>query len=196
LFSGIIEAVGKLGAVVAAGGGTRLKVSSPFPALELGESVCVSGVCLTVIASDKQSFEVDVSPETLRRSRFATLKSGDHVNLERSLRLGDRLSGHLVFGHVDGVGRLVSMTVDGDSRLCRFEAPEAISRYLIEKGSIAVDGVSLTVFSCEGPRFSVSIIPHTARVTTLGNLRPGDEVNLESDMIARYLEKLAAPYVG
>jgi riboflavin synthase len=151
---------------------------------------------LTVIASDKESFEVDVSPETLRRSRFATLKSGDGVNLERSLRLGDRLSGHLVFGHVDGVGRLVSMTVDGDSRLCRFEAPETISRYLVEKGSIAVDGVSLTVFSCEGFGFSVSIIPHTARVTTLGSLRPGDEVNLESDMIARYLEKLAAPYVG
>ncbi len=196
MFSGIVEAVRKIGAVVAAGGGARLTIASPFTGLELGESVCVSGVCLTVIPSDKESFEVDVSPETLRRSRFATLKSGDEVNLERSLRLGDRLSGHLVFGHVDGVGRLASITADGDSRLCRFEAPEAISRYLVEKGSIAVDGVSLTVFRCEGLGFSVSIIPHTARVTTLGNLRPGDEVNLESDMIARYVEKLAAPYVG
>jgi riboflavin synthase len=195
LFSGIIEAVGQIGAVAIAGGGARLTIASPFTGLELGESVCVSGVCLTVIASDKESFEVGVSPETLRRSRFATLKSGDDVNLERSLRLGDRLSGHLVFGHVDGVGRLASITVDGDSRLCRFEAPEAISRYLVEKGSIAVDGVSLTVFSCQVLSFSVSIIPHTARVTTLGNLRPGDEVNLESDMIARYVEKLAAPYV-
>jgi riboflavin synthase len=196
LFSGIVEGVGKIGAVVAAGGGTRLAIASPFTGLEVGESVCVSGVCLTVIASDKGSFEVDVSPETLRRSRFAALKSGDEVNLERSLRWGDRLSGHLVFGHVDGVGRLASITVDGDSRLCRFEAPETISRYLVEKGSIAVDGVSLTVFLCEGLSFSVSIIPHTARVTTLGNLRPGDEVNLESDMIARYVEKLAAPYGG
>jgi riboflavin synthase len=194
LFSGIVEAVGKVDAVVAAGGGTRLTIAAPFAGLALGESVCVSGVCLTVIASGRGSFDVEVSPETLRRSRFAALKSGDDVNLERSLRLGDRLSGHLVFGHVDGVGRLDSVTVDGDSLLCRFEAPEAISRYLVDKGSIAVDGVSLTVFRCASRSFSVSIIPHTARVTTLGNLRPSDEVNLESDMIARYVEKLAAPY--
>jgi riboflavin synthase len=117
------------------------------------------------------------------------------VNLERSLRLGDRLSGHLVFGHVDGVGRLASVTLEGDSRLCRFEVPPSIVRYLVEKGSIAVDGVSLTVFHCENGGFSSSIIPHTANVTTLGHLRPGDRVNLESDMIARYVEQLSSPYV-
>ncbi len=178
-----------------AGGATRLTIAAQFAGLALGESVCVSGVCLTVIASSEESFDVEVSPETLRRSRLATLKTGDDVNLERSLRLGDRLSGHLVFGHVDGVGRLSSIAIDGDSRLCRFEAPETVSRYLVEKGSIAVDGVSLTVFNCTDGGFSVSIIPHTAGVTTLGNLRPGEEVNLESDMIARYLEKLASPYV-
>jgi riboflavin synthase len=194
LFSGIVEAVGKIGAIAAAGGGTRLTIAAPFAGLAIGESVCVSGVCLTVVDSAKGSFDVEVSPETLRRSRFAALKPGDDVNLERSLRLGDRLSGHLVFGHVDGVGRLASVDVDGDSTLCRFEAPEEICRYLVEKGSIAVDGVSLTVFRCEDRGFSVSIIPHTARVTTLGNLLPGDDVNLESDMIARYVEKLAAPY--
>lgn len=194
MFSGIIEAVGRIRAVAAAGGGTRLTIAAPFAGLALGESVCVSGVCLTAVAATADCFEVEVSPETLRRSKLQTLKAGDDVNLERSLRLGDRLSGHLVFGHVDGIGRLASVTPEGDSYLCRFEVPEAIFRYLVEKGSIAVDGVSLTVFGCEHHAFSVAIIPHTAIITTLGKLRPGDEVNLESDMIARYVEKLAAPY--
>jgi riboflavin synthase len=195
LFSGIVEAVGRIQEIEAAPGSTRLRVAAPFSGLSLGESVCVSGVCLTVVFVSADSFDVEVSAETLRRSRFATLQTGDPVNLERSLRLGDRLSGHLVFGHVDGVGRLASVTFEGDSRLCRFEVPDSITRYLVEKGSIAVDGVSLTVFHCENGSFSSSIIPHTANVTTLGNLRPGDRVNLESDMIARYVEQLSSPYV-
>jgi riboflavin synthase len=195
LFSGIVVAVGRIREVVASPGGARLVIAAPFTGLALGESVCVSGVCLTVVASSVECFEVEVSAETLRRSRIAALKAGDGVNLERSLRLGDRLSGHLVFGHVDGVGRLISVTPEGDSRLSRFEVPEEISRYLVEKGSIAVDGVSLTVFRCENRSFSASIIPHTANVTTLGSLQPGDQVNLESDAIARYVEKLASPYL-
>jgi riboflavin synthase len=195
LFSGIVEAVGRIQEIEAAPGSTRLRVAAPFSGLSLGESVCVSGVCLTVVVVSIDSFDVEVSAETLRRSRFAALQTGDPVNLERSLRLGDRLSGHLVFGHVDGVGRLASVTLEGDSRLCRFEVPDSIVRYLVEKGSIAVDGVSLTVFQCESGGFSSSIIPHTANVTTLGKLRPSDRVNLESDMIARYVEQLSSPYV-
>ncbi len=195
MFSGIVEAVGRIQEIEATPGSTRLRVAAPFSGLSLGESVCVSGVCLTVVFVSADSFDVEVSAETLRRSRFAALQTGDPVNLERSLRLGDRLSGHLVFGHVDGVGRLASVTLEGDSRLCRFEVPGSIARYLVEKGSIAVDGVSLTVFHCESGGFSSSIIPHTADVTTLGTLRPGDRVNLESDMIARYVEQLSSPYV-
>jgi riboflavin synthase len=194
LFSGIVEAVGRIREIDVGGGGTRLRIAAAFSGLALGESVCVSGVCLTVVAASAEFFDVEVSPETLRRSRFAAVKTGDPVNLERSLRLGDRLSGHLVFGHVDAVGRLASITIEGDSRLCRFEVPDSIERYLVEKGSIAVDGVSLTVFHCESGGFSSSIISHTANVTTLGRLRPGDPVNLESDMIARYVERLALPY--
>jgi riboflavin synthase len=194
VFSGIVEAIGRVGAIAAVPSGARVSLESPFDALALGESICVSGVCLTVIAFSQRSFDVDVSAETLRRSKLGRLSVGAPVNLERSLRLGDRLSGHLVFGHVDGVGRLTSKEAEGDSVVCRFEAPTAVARYLVEKGSVAVDGVSLTVFDCSESQFSVAVIPHTAEVTTLGHLRPGDEVNLESDMLARYVEKLAAPY--
>lgn len=194
MFSGIVEAVGEIRRAEKGASGLRLSVGAPFGDLALGESVCVSGVCLTVVETASGVFAVDVSPETLRRSKFERVRPGDSVNLERSLRLGDRLSGHLVFGHVDGVGSVVSITPEGGSALYEFEAPEATSRYLVEKGSVAVDGVSLTVFHCRDRSFSVAVIPHTAQVTTLGRLRPGDSVNLESDMIAKYVEKLAGPY--
>ncbi|MBI2962687.1 MAG: riboflavin synthase [Deltaproteobacteria bacterium] len=194
MFSGIVEAVGAIRRAEQEASGWRLWVGASLGALALGESVCVSGVCLTVVEAGLDAFAVDVSPETLRRSKLGQIRTGDAVNLERSLRLGDRLSGHLVFGHVDGVGRVLGITPEGASAIYRFEAPEAISRYLVEKGSVAVDGVSLTVFHCRERSFSVAVIPHTAHVTTLGRLRPGDAVNLESDMIARYVEKLAAPY--
>jgi len=194
VFSGIVEAIGRVREAVTTAAATRLAIEAPFEALVLGESICVSGVCLTVVDISRGGFGVDVSLETLRRSKLSRLHSGSAVNLERSLRLGDRLSGHLVFGHVDGVGTLASSTPDGDSLLCRFAAPETVARYLVEKGSVAVDGVSLTVFRCDDRGFSVAVIPHTAQVTTLGGLRPGDEVNLESDMIARYVEKLASAY--
>jgi len=194
VFSGIVEAIGRVREAVKTAAGTRLAIEAPFEALVLGESICVSGVCLTVVDISRGGFGVDVSLETLRRSKLSRLHSGSAVNLERSLRLGDRLSGHLVFGHVDGVGTLASSTPDGDSLLCRFSAPETVARYLVEKGSVTVDGVSLTVFRCDDGGFSVAVIPHTAQVTTLGGLQPGDEVNLESDMIARYVEKLASAY--
>jgi riboflavin synthase len=194
VFSGIIEAVGRVREASARPAGKRLSIEAPFDRLAIGESVCVSGVCLTVTATSPGFFDADVSPETLRRSTLGRLGAGSEVNLERSLRLGDRLSGHLVFGHVDGIGRLIAARPEGESALYEFEAAESVSRYLVEKGSVAVDGVSLTVFGCEDRRFSVALIPHTAQVTTLGKLEPGVTVNLESDVIAKYIEKLTAPY--
>jgi riboflavin synthase len=195
VFSGIVEALGEVRGTVPAAGGLRLSIGARLEGLALGESVCVSGVCLTVVAASGGGFDADVSAETLRRSKLGQLRQGDMVNLERSLRLGDRLGGHLVFGHVDGTGRLRAVTPEGESALFEFEAPETVSRYLVEKGSVAVDGVSLTVFRCKEKAFSTAVIPHTARVTTIGRLRPGDEINLESDMIAKYVETLARAYL-
>jgi len=194
LFSGIVEAVGEIRSAEPSAAGARLSIAAPFPGLDLGESICVNGVCLTVIEAGSGAFTVDVSAETLRRSTLGKLRSGSAANLERSLRLGDRLSGHLVFGHVDGVGHLISVTPEGDSYLYEFAAPQGVSRYLVEKGSVAVDGVSLTVFGCVGDRFSVAVIPHTANITTLGRLQPGEQVNLESDMLAKYVENAVRTY--
>ena len=194
MFSGIVEATGTIRAVAAASEGLRVTIAAPFAAeLSHGESVCVSGACMTVVSASDDVFDVEVSPESVRRTTLGRLRAGDRVNLERSLRLGDRISGHLVFGHVDGVGEVESITPEGDSALYRFAAPPAIERYLVEKGSVAVDGVSLTVFSCQAGGFTVAVIPHTAKVTTLGQRKPGDRVNLESDMLARYVEKLLPP---
>lgn len=190
MFSGIVEAIGRIERVSeASDGGRTFTIASPFSDLSLGESVCVSGVCLTVTRMAGGAFDADLSPETLRRTSFAEASVEQRVNLERSLRLGDRLSGHLVFGHVDGVGRLEAVTPEGDSALYRFSAPPEVARYLVEKGSVTVDGISLTVFSCTGDGFVVAIIPHTAAVTTLGATRPGTAVNLEADMIGKYVEK-------
>ena len=192
MFSGIVEAVGTVRSADATSAGVRLSITAPFEGLALGESICTNGACLTVVAIPPGGFEAEVSTETLRRTTLGKLRSGSPTNLERSLRLGDRLSGHLVFGHVDGIGRLVSVTPEGDSSLYEFTAPASVARYLVEKGSVAVDGVSLTVFGCIEDRFSVAVISHTASVTTIGRLSPGDQVNLESDMLARYVEKAVA----
>ena len=194
MFSGIVEAVGEIQSAETSSEGSRLSIAAPFDGLSLGESISVNGVCLTVVEAAAGSFDVDVSAETLRRSTLGKLHGGSVANLERSLRLGDRLSGHLVFGHVDGVGRLISVTPEGDSSLYEFAAPGEVSRYLVEKGSVAVDGVSLTVFGCIDERFSVAVIPHTAKVTTLGRLEPGAEVNFESDMLAKYVENAVRTY--
>lgn len=194
MFSGIVEAVGEILEARESDRGRRLVVGAPFAReLAVGESVCTSGVCLTVVARGEDRFETDVSAETLRRSTLGRLRPGDRVNLERSVRLGERLSGHLVLGHVDGIGRLEEIVPEGESALYRFTAPPEVSRYLVEKGSVAVDGVSLTVFGCSGNSFTVALIPHTAAVTTLGSLRPGAPVNLEADLVAKYVEKLARP---
>lgn len=194
MFSGIVEGLGTVRRIESLGGGIRLSLAVPFSGLSLGESVCVSGVCLTVVGLDSGTFETDVSPETLRRSTLGELRVGSLVNLERSLQLGDRLSGHLVFGHVDGVGRVVSIRPEGDAALYRFESPAEVARYLVEKGSVAVNGVSLTVFQCEDALFTVAVIPHTAKVTTLGQLKPGQRVNLEADMIGKYVEKFVSAF--
>ena len=190
MFSGIIETTGTIIQIDAIAEGVQLTLSSSLPVAEisLGESICVNGTCLTVTVVGQQTLSFDVSAESLRRTNLGDLKVGDTVNLERSLRLEDRLSGHLVFGHVDGVGRIAAIQPEGDSFLYTFEIPQELSRYLVEKGSVAVDGISLTVFHCQPTAFSVAIIPHTHQVTTLHQRKPGDRVNIETDMQGKYIE--------
>lgn len=187
MFTGLIEAMGQL----AERQGAHLRFTCPFAgALAPGESVAVSGACLTVEACDASGFSATAVPTTLRRTTLGSLAVGDAVNLERALRADGRLGGHLVQGHVDGVGHLLARTPDLEWELLRFRAPEALLPYLVPRGSIAVDGVSLTVAGREAGGFTVAIIPHTAAATTLGALRPGAAVNLEADVIAKYVEGL------
>jgi riboflavin synthase len=169
--------------------GAHVTIETPraLPRLALGESIAVDGACLTVTARGARRFRADVSPETLRRTTLGRLAKGARVNLERALRVGDRLGGHVVLGHVDGVGRLEKIAPDGDWLLYRFAAPRAVAAYLVEKGSIAVDGVSLTIFACRGGKFTVALIPHTLARTTLGTRRPGDGVNLEADVLLKHV---------
>lgn len=195
MFTGIVTAVGRIESSDPHEGGVRLHVASgaladagdPF---RLGESIAVSGVCLTVTAITAQGFHADVSGETLRLTTLGQRDVGDGVNLERALRAGDRLGGHLVSGHVDGIGRLRAREADGLSERFTFDAPHALRRYIAVKGSITVDGVSLTVNAVDADGFSVNLIPHTLAQTTLGDLRAGDAINLEVDSIARYVERL------
>ena len=170
-----------------AGAHLTLETPRPLPRLVLGESIAVDGACLTVTAKQGRRFRVDVSPESLRRTTLGTLAKGARVNLERALRVGDRLGGHVVLGHVDGVGTLEKIEPDGDWLLYRFRAPGALRPFLVEKGSIAVDGVSLTVFACRAGKFTVALIPHTLAKTTLGTRRPGDGVNLEADVLLKHI---------
>ena len=189
MFTGIIEATARIERVRPKGGGIRLVLATarPLAKLAIGESIAVAGACLTVTSIRDRRFTVDVSPETLRRTTLGGLRPGDRVNLERSLRVGDRFGGHVVQGHVDGVGALEAITPDGDWSLYRFRVPASLAPYLVEKGSIAIDGVSLTVFACRGNRFSVALIPHTLAVTTLGARRPGDRVNVEADVLLKHI---------
>jgi len=189
IFSGIIETVGEVASLNRQAGGARLTIRSTLRGLALGESIAVSGACMTVTRARGGTFALDVSDESLRRTTLGALRPGTRVNLERSLRLSERLSGHLVFGHVDGVGQLREIAPVGDGALYRFSLPAALARLLVEKGSIAVDGISLTVFGCTARSFTVAVIPHTLAVTTLHDRVPGDRVNLESDMLARYVER-------
>ena len=192
MFTGLVEGMGEITGSSRQAEGLKLTVSLPFPASELamGDSVAVAGACLTVVEIDSKAAAFEVSPETLARTTLALKKVGDRVNLERALKLGDRLGGHLVTGHVDGKGSLKERREGADHSQLKIEMPGALSRYVIEKGSIAIDGVSLTVNTCQGNTFTVNIIPHTAQKTTLANLRVGDRVNLETDIIGKYVEKL------
>ena len=191
MFSGIIETTGTITKIDPIAEGVRLSLQTSLPTQEvsLGESICTNGACLTVTAVEADQLSFDVSAESLRRTTLGALQVGDRVNLERSLRLEDRLSGHLVWGHVDGVGQVTSIQPEGDSFLYTFAIPAELSRYLVEKGSVAVDGISLTVFDCQPTAFTCAIIPHTHTVTTLHQRKPGDRVNIEGDMQGKYIEK-------
>ena len=191
MFTGLVEGTGNLVKIEPLGKDVQLTVQASFELekLEIGESVSVDGVCLTVVSWEGGTFTVDVSQETLSRTTLARRKIGDEVNLERALRLGDRLGGHLVNGHVDGAARVTAVKKRGDSWVFKFGLAPELSRYLIEKGSVAVNGVSLTVNRCDENSFEVNVVPHTARATTLESLRMGDEVNIEVDLIGKYVEK-------
>ena len=191
VFTGLVEATGTVDLVERADEGARMTVRSPLASeLRRGDSVAVNGVCLTAVETDGEGFSADVMAETLRRSSLGPLAAGDRVNLELPLRAGDRLGGHVVQGHVDGLGRVAEARDEGHARLLRVECDPALLRYVVEKGSIAVDGVSLTVVSVDEQGFSVSLVPETLARTTLGEAAPGRAVNLEVDVIAKYVEKL------
>jgi riboflavin synthase len=198
MFTGIVEGTGTVAALAAAddASGARLEVEAPFLAgdLRLGESVAVNGCCLTVAQATAAGFAADLVAETLRRTALGGLAAGDLVNLERPMALGGRLGGHLVQGHVDGVARVLDRTAAGDGQEVRIELPAELQRYVVEKGSVAVDGVSLTVAGVGPGWFAVALVPHTLEVTTLGRRRPGDPVQLEVDVVAKYVERLVAPW--
>ena len=198
MFSGIIEAIGTIRSLRKDAGGARVAVEAPgvLDDARLGDSIALDGVCVTVVGFDEKTFEADLSAETLRRTNLGELTVGGECNLERAMSLGARLGGHLVSGHVDGVGRIRSRKSEGDSVWLTYEAPVEVTRYVVYKGSIAVDGVSLTVASREDDTFSVAIIPHTSEQTTLTRKKDGAAVNLEADLIGKYVEKLLAPHAA
>jgi riboflavin synthase len=191
MFTGIIEGLGTVTAVRSSGPAKRLTVETDFDlsGSKIGDSVSVSGACLTVVYMAARRFDVDVSPETLAKTTFGAARVGERVNLERAMRLSDRIDGHLVSGHIDGTGVIDSRETAGNAVVVAVSVPESLARYMIVKGSVAVDGISLTINSLEPGRFSVSIIPHTAGLTTIGFKQKGERVNIETDMIGKYVEK-------
>jgi riboflavin synthase len=191
VFTGIVREVATVAAVAEAEGGIRLELDAPgtAPGVAIGDSVSIGGVCLTVVGIDGPRLAFDAVPETLARTSLGGLAAGSRVNVEPALRAGDPLGGHYVQGHVDGVGTVLSVEPEGDGARIAITAPE-LARYCVEKGSIAVEGVSLTIAALREDGFEVALIPHTLEVTTLGGLAPGDRVNLEADVLAKYVEKL------
>jgi riboflavin synthase len=192
VFTGIVRERGRVVSLSRSADGARLRIAAPGTAAgtAVGDSVAISGVCLTAVAVADGEVEFDAVAETLRRSSLGRLEVGADVNVEPALRAGEPLGGHYVQGHVDGVGRVRSVEPEGDGRLVRFDAPTELLRYCVEKGSVTVEGVSLTVTDVDETGFGVALVPHTLTVTTLGALEPGDEVNLEADVLAKYVEKL------
>lgn len=193
MFTGIVEGVGVIKAIRREEHDLCMTIDTTgvdLSDMAIGDSLAVSGVCLSLIGKTGREVEVDVSAETLRCTTLATLREGGRVNLEGALRLSDRLGGHIVSGHVDGVGTVAGLQSEGESLQVQIQAPHELARYLCSKGSVCVDGVSLTINVVEGSEFTVNLIPHTRAVTTLDTLQRGGRVNLEIDMIARYLERL------
>jgi riboflavin synthase len=188
MFTGLVREVG----TVASMDGGRLTIDAPETArgVQLGDSIAIDGVCLTVVAFDGPTLSFDAVPETLARTALGALDQGSRVNLEPALRAGDALGGHYVQGHVDGVGAVQSVVPEGEGRRVRFEAPAELLKYIVVKGSIAVQGTSLTVAAVDEAGFEVALIPHTLQATTLGELEPEQPVNLETDVLAKYVEKL------
>lgn len=193
MFTGIIKAKGLIGAIEERGGDVRLRITTPelpWSEYEIGDSIAVNGVCLTAVRLLENGFDTDVSVETLDVTTLKQLTVGDAVNLEPALRVGDALGGHLVSGHVDGIGRMTAREDDARSIRMTFEVPGELSRYIARKGSVCVDGVSLTINEVSGNAFGLNIIPHTAEVTTMGAYEAGTAVNIEVDLLARYIERM------
>lgn len=196
MFTGLVAELGHLRQITFGADSARLNIAAShiLTDLALGASIAVNGVCLTVVRFGKDYFEADVMAETLAKTNLGRLCPGDKVNLEPALRLGERLGGHLVSGHIDGVGLISGQEKKDIALVVEIEAPKEVLRYLVPKGSVAIDGISLTVVECRPSAFTVSLIPHTAKVTTLGYKTVGHQVNLEADMIAKYVERLLAPH--
>ncbi len=196
MFTGIIEGLGTIAAIQASGKGRRLTVTADFDLLHsrVGDSIAVNGACLTAVEIGSRRFVADVSPETLDRTTFGKAKIGERVNLERALRLSDRLDGHLVSGHIDGMGTMEQKKTAGNAVIVIIKVSESLSRYMIQKGSVAVDGISLTINQCSVGNIEVSIIPHTAGLTTIGFKAVGSPVNIETDMIGKYVERFLIPH--
>ena len=192
MFSGIVEEMGAVKSVEKGLAGARMSIlaSTVLQDLKIGESVSVSGTCMTITGREEQDFSIDVSSETMNRTTLGSVSAGAPVNLERAMRLNERIGGHLVTGHVDGIGLLRRREQDGNAMHLTIEAPDDILRYCIQKGSITVDGISLTINGVSERSFTVAIIPHTAKVTTMGLKQIGDSVNLETDLIGKYVERL------
>lgn len=198
MFTGLIECTGKVVSMRRGGQSALLEIAAPLPLdqITVGDSIAVNGVCLTVTRLEAGRLSFDLSPETVERSTFHYVTPGASVNLERALRMGDRLDGHLVTGHVDCIARLESSSRRGNATQLVFRLPAEYARLLVEKGSVAIDGISLTVNEVQKERFAVTIIPHTLARTTLGSLSVGDQVNIETDIIGKYVARLLSPHVG
>lgn len=190
MFTGLIADIGTITAATVQAGGVRLSIASHFPDILLGESIACNGACLTVVAIDGGTFDVELSPETLARTEKSYWQRGSTLNLERALNVGDRLGGHFVTGHVDGVAELLTLQEDGGCFALTLRAPAALSKYIATKGSVTLNGISLTVNRVEGDDFDVMIIPHTWAHTTLHTLQPHARLHLEIDLLARYVERL------